>query len=131
MTLLTKQQIIDANDLETVEVEVPQWGGSVLVKPLTGKQRGWFTAQLVEQRAGGRTLRLQDIQIRLCGMAIVDEDGKRMFSDNELGLLAKKSSGALQTVFEVAQRLAGLSKEQVEELAGNSGETPSGDSLSS
>jgi hypothetical protein len=130
MPLLTKQQIIDADDLETVEVEVPEWGGSVLVRPLTAKQRGQFTATLVDQRQGGRTLRLQDIQIRLCGLSIVDQDGKRMFSDTELAILGGKSSAALQHVFEVAQRLSGLSEEQVEELAGNSDETPSEDSLS-
>ena len=127
MALLTKQQIVDANDLETVEVEVPQWGGSVLVRGLTAKQRGQLITTLVDQRAGGRTLRLQDIQIRLCGMSIVDESGKRFFADAELAILGAKSSAALQRVFEVAQRLAGLSQEQVEELAGNSDETPSED----
>ena len=128
MALLTKQQIVDADDLGLVEVEVPEWGGSVLVKPLTAKQRGQFTSALVEQRQGGRqTLRLQEIQTRLCGLSIVDESGKRMFSDAELTVLGGKSSAALQRIFEVAQRLAGLSTEQVEELAGNSDETPSED----
>ena len=128
--MLSKQQIIDVDDLGTVEVEVPEWDGSVLVRPLTAKQRGQFTAALVDQRQGGRTLRLQDIQIRLCGLSIVDESGKRMFSDAEMAILGGKSSAALQHVFEVAQRLSGLSEEQVEELAGNSDETPSEDSLS-
>jgi len=130
MARLTKQQIIDVNDLEAVEVEVPEWGGSVLVRPLTAKQRGQFTATLVDQRQGGRTLRLQEIQIRLCGLSIVGEDGKRLFSDAELSTLGGKSSAALQHVFEEAQRLSGLSDEQVEELAGNSDETLSEDSLS-
>ena len=130
MALLTKQQIIEADDLETVEVEVPQWGGSVLVRALTGKQRGQFTSMLVEQRAGGRTLRLQDVQVLLCGLSIVDEHGKRMFSDAEMSVLGGKSAAALQRVFEVAQRISGLSEEDVNELSGNSSETPSGDSPS-
>lgn len=130
MALLTKQQIIEADDLETVEVEVPQWGGSVLVRALTGKQRGQFTSMLVEQRAGGRTLRLQDVQVLLCGLSIVDEHGKRMFSDAEMSVLGGKSAAALQRVFEVAQRISGLSEEDVNELSGNSNETPSEDSPS-
>ena len=130
MALLSKQQIIDADDLGIVEVEVPEWGGSVLVRPLTAKQRGQFQATLVDQRQGGRTLRLQEIHIRLCGLSIVDGDGKRIFSDAELAILGGKSSAALQHIFEEASRLSGLSEEQVEELAGNSEETPSEDSLS-
>ena len=130
MALLTKQQIVDANDLETVEVNVPQWGGSVLVRALTAKQRGQLMSTLIDQTKDGRTLRLQDLQARLCAMSIVDGQGKRFFSDNELAALGAKSSAALQRVFEVAQRLSGLSDEQVEELSKNSDETPSDDSPS-
>jgi len=130
MALLTKQQIVDANDLETVEVNVPQWGGSVLVRALTAKQRGQLMSTLIDQTKDGRTLRLQDLQARLCAMSIVDGQGKRFFSDNEIVALGAKSSAALQRVFEVAQRLSGLSDEQVEELSKNSEETPSDDSPS-
>jgi len=130
MALLTKQQIVDANDLETVEVNVPQWGGSVLVRALTAKQRGQLMSTLIDQTKDGRTLRLQDLQARLCAMSIVDGQGKRFFSDNELAALGAKSSAALQRVFEAAQRLSGLSDEQVGELSKNSDETPSDDSPS-
>lgn len=130
MGLLTKEQVSAAQDLTTEEVEVPQWGGSVLVRTLTARERGQFMALLVDQRKGGNRTRLEDLQVRLCAMSIVDEQGRRMFSDSELGLLARKSARALQPIFEVAQRLSGLSDEQVEELSGNSEETPSDDSPS-
>ncbi len=130
MGLLTKEQVSAAQDLTTEEVEVPQWGGSVLVRGLTARERGQFMAMLVDQRKGGNRTRLEDLQVRLCAMSIVDEQGRRMFSDSELSLLARKSARALQPIFEVAQRLSGLSDEQVEELSGNSEETPSDDSPS-
>lgn len=130
MVLLSKEAILAAEDLPMEEVFVPQWGGSVLVRGLTAKQRGMFTTNLVDQRKGGNVLRLEQIQIRLCAMSIVQENGNRMFSDNDMTALAAKSSAALQIIFEVAQRLSGLSDEQVEELSGNSSETPSEDSLS-
>jgi len=130
MGLLTKEQVSAAQDLTTEEVEVPQWGGSVLVRGLTARGRGQFMAMLVDQRKGGNRTRLEDLQVRLCAMSIVDEQGRRMFSDSEPSLLARKSARALQPIFEVAQRLSGLSDEQVEELSGNSEETPSDDSPS-
>jgi hypothetical protein len=130
VAILTRDEIIAAVDLVAEEVEVPQWGGSVLVKPLTAKQRGQLISSIVEQRKTGNILRLEDIQIRTCAMSIVDEAGKRLFSDADMRMLAGKSSAALQIVSDVAQRLSGLSDEQVEELQGNSEETPSEDSLS-
>jgi len=130
MTLLTKQELIDAPDIVTEEVYVPQWGGSVLVRTMTELQRGKILAALYEQRANGQVLRLQELQLRFCGCSIVDESGKRMFSDQELAILGKKSAAAIQVIFEVVARLNGLSNEQVEELSKNSDETPSDDSPS-
>lgn len=128
MAILTKEQIMAAVDLEVEEVEVPQWGGSVLVKPLTARQRGLLTSQIVDQRKDGRRLKLEEIQIRTCALALVDPEGRRLFDDASMRDLARKSSAALQIVFEAAQRLSGLSDEEVEELQGNSDETPSEDS---
>ncbi len=128
--LLTRDQILAAQDIETIEVDVPQWGGSVLVRGLTAAQRGQFTAAIMEQRGKQQTVKLQDIQVRLCALSIVDEQGKRMFADHELHLLAEKSAAALQHVFEAGQRLSGLSNEDVEELTKNSDETQSDGSLS-
>ena len=128
MAILTKEQIMAAVDLEVEEVEVPQWGGSVLVKPLTARQRGLLTSQIVDQRKDGRRLKLEEIQIRTCALALVDQEGRRLFDDASMRDLARKSSAALQIVFEAAQRLSGLSDEEVEELQGNSDETPSEDS---
>lgn len=127
--LLTREQIIAAQDIDTIEVLVPEWGGLVLVRGLTAAQRGQFTAAIYEQRGKQQVVKLQDIQVRLCALSIVDEHGKRIFSDNDLALLAGKSAAALQHVFEAAQRLSGLSNEDVEELTKNSDETQSDDSL--
>ena len=127
MALLTKDQILAADDIERIEVEVPQWGGSVLVQGLSAKQRGFLMDRIVDQRGNGRKLKLADIQVLTCALSIVGEDGKRLFSDLEMNHLAAKSSAALQVVFEVAQKLSGLSDEQVEELSGNLEETPTDD----
>lgn len=123
--ILTKEQILAASDLETEEVEVPQWGGSVLVRSLTARERGQLISSIVDQRAGGRTLKLTEVQVRTCAMAIVDAQGNRMFEEADIAKLSRKSAGALQVIFEVAQRLSGLSDDQVEELVEDFTETPS------
>jgi hypothetical protein len=50
---------------------------------------------------------------------MVDAKGQRLFSDAEAHALGKKSGAALERVSSVAMRLAGLTQDDVEELAGN------------
>jgi hypothetical protein len=61
---------------------------------------------------------------------MIDESGKRLFPDADVRELGKKSASALQRVFEVAQRLSGLSNADVEELTKNSTSDQSEDSIS-
>ena len=39
MTLLSKSAILCANDLQTEDVDVPEWGGTVRVRSFTGRER--------------------------------------------------------------------------------------------
>ena len=47
MTLLSKTAILCANDLQTEDVEVPEWGGAVRVRSFTGRERDAFEASMV------------------------------------------------------------------------------------
>jgi hypothetical protein len=62
-------------------------------------------------------------------LTIVDEEGNRLFSDADVKLLGQKSAAALDKLFEVAQKLSGLKDEDVEELAKNSEDDLSEDSI--
>jgi len=117
---LTRDQILSASDIQTEEVSVPEWSGTVLVRGLTGAERDAFEAGMVEPHGKKMRYHLQDIRARLCVLSIVDEKGKRMFTLADVEALSAKSAAALDRVFTVAQELSGLSNEDVEELAKNS-----------
>ena len=125
--MLTKQQILDADDLPREKVTVPEWGGDVLVRMLTGTDRDRFEASI--QGEGGK-VDLKNVRARFCSLTMVDEGGHRLFADNEVLALGKKSAKALDRVFSAAQKLNGLTDDDVEELAGNSEGDPDGDSNS-
>lgn len=114
---LTRDQILEADDLERQEVEVPEWGGSVWVRSMTGLERDKFETTLTNGKDKG--VNLQNIRARLVGLCSVDDGGARLFTDDDVKLLGKKSAKALDRVFDVAQRLNGLRNEDVEELAEN------------
>ena len=119
MALLTRDAILQAQDLPTERVVVPEWNGEVLVRALTGAERDAFEQSIVEQRGKSTRMNLQNLRAKLVALTVVDEEGKRLFSDEDAKLLGQKSAAALNRIFEVAQRLSGLRPEDVEELTGN------------
>ena len=126
---LTREQILGAADIQTEEVHVPEWGGTVLVRGLTGAERDRFEMSMGEVTQGKRVQwRVQNIRARLCVLAIVDETGKQVFTQADVPMLTEKSAAALDRVFSVASRLSGLSDQDMEELAKNLQSGPSDDS---
>jgi hypothetical protein len=119
MGLLSKQEILLSQDLKTEDVEVAEWGGTVRVRTLTGKERDAFEASLTTGEGKKRKPDLTNIRAKLVAMCIVDEGGAREFEDSEIAALGAKSAAALDRVFSVCQRLNGLSTADVEELEKN------------
>jgi ribosomal protein S21 len=117
VVFLTKEQILAAADLPEEVVDVPEWGGKVLIRGMTGAERDAFEESVMVTRGNNRELNLRNFRAKLVARSIVDPVTKeRMFSDNEIAELGKKSARALQRVFEAALRLNGMTAESVEEL---------------
>lgn len=119
MPLLSKKDIIAVSDIKKEEVEVPEWGGSVMVYGLTGKQRGELEASVMEMNGQTQVMHLQNLKVMMCSLTLRDENGKRMFDTDEIGELGAKSAQALERIFEVAQRLSGMAPAEMENIAKN------------
>ena len=130
MTLLSKTAILAAQDLQTEDVEVPEWGGAVRVRSFTGRERDAFEASMVRGEGRDRKVDLTNMRARLVGLTVIDETGQRLFTDDEVDLLGAKSGAALDRIFAIAQKLNGLSGADVEELSKNSSGVPSAVSTS-
>jgi len=116
---LTRDEILKADDIEIEEVEVPEWGGSVYVRGLTAEQRDQYEQSLIVRKGKKSDINLVNARARLVALTVVDENGDSLFTLADAEALGQKSAAALQRVFEVAQRLSGLTEEDVEELVGN------------
>ncbi len=118
---LSKDQILGADDLPREEVRVPEWGGSVWVRSMTGMERDAFESSMLEEKDGkSRATNMRNIRARMAVLCCVDENGDRLFSHSDEKAVGGKSAAALERIFTVAQRLNGLTNDDVEELAGNS-----------
>ena len=81
MTLLSKTAILCANDLQTEDVDVPEWGGAVRVRSFTGRERDAFEASMVRGEGKDRKVDLTNMRARLVGLTVIDEGGQRLFTD--------------------------------------------------
>lgn len=127
MTTLTKEQIFAANDLETVCVDVPEWGGSVHLRAMNGTQRDAYETSLMEKQANGTyKVNTENMRAKLVCFCAVDEAGASLFTADDLDALASKSSAVIERLFDVAQKLNGLNKGAVEDAVKNSASDPQG-----
>jgi hypothetical protein len=123
--ILTREAILEASDINVELVDVPEWGGAVYVRTMTGAERDAFEATMVEKRGKDFEVNLRNLRAKLAAFTVVDEHGNRLFSEEDIQILAGKSAAALQRIFNVASRLSGVSAEDVQELAKNSAGAPS------
>lgn len=117
MSVLKRDDILQAEDIKTELVPVPEWGGDVYVKGMNGAERDKFEGSLVVLRGKDKQMNMTNIRAKLASMTICDDKGKRLFNENDVQALSQKSAAALQRVFVVAQKLSRISDDDVEELA--------------
>jgi len=116
-TALTRDGILGAEDLPLVPVEVPEWGGTVWVKPMTAAGRDAFEVAVSDDN--GEVDR-KNFRAKLVVRTAVTPDGVRLFTDDDAKTIGAKNALPVNRVFEVAARASGLTPEDVAGLEGNS-----------
>ena len=111
---LSKNDILNHDDLRIEIVEVPEWGGCVRVATMSAFARDRFEASIAKIGGG---VDMQNIRAKLAIATIVDDNNKPMFNEHDIEKLGQKSCAALDRVFASAQRLNLISDKDVETLA--------------
>lgn len=128
--MLTRDSILSASDIETRDVGVPEWGGSVRLRSLTGLERDSWEASNRLLKGSEYVPNIKGAKARLLVRAMVDENGVRLFADTDAGALAAKSAGVIERLAEVVAQMSGITETAVEDAAGNSDGAPSASSPS-
>jgi len=116
---LTKEAILGAEDLHHEDVFVKEWNGWVQVWALSGQERDRYESSLFKEVKKGMKPDLRNLRAKLVVMCVRDQNGKRLFSNNDVEALGRKSSAALDMLYGKAQELSGLRPKDVEELQKN------------
>jgi hypothetical protein len=131
MALLSRDAIIAVQDIRHEDVEVPEWGGTVRIRGLTARERSLMEATFIAVRGEKLEIKvdaLQTMREKLVAAALTNEEGQRLFGDNEIRELGKKSSEVIQRLFDKAQDLSGMSEAAVTRAEGNSAAGQNGSS---
>ncbi len=120
---LSLEEILSANDLAPVPIDVPEWGGRVFVGGLSGDAR-----DELEERFGEAGTNI-GIRATIVARGLRNEDGTPMeVSAKQVHELGQKSAGVLNRLALRIQELSGMTKEDVEKLEKNLEDAPSGGS---
>jgi hypothetical protein len=122
-----RELILSKTALRTKEVPCPEWGVTVRIREMTGRERDEWEQSLT---AGRGKVNIQNIRARLVAATAIDENGARVFTSADAEALGELSAAALTRCAGVAQKLNGLTEADMEEAKGNSTGDPSAASSS-
>ena len=117
MTLLTREQILNAHDLKKIKIEVPEWGGSVYIKTITARERDQFEDTIYRSK---KKIDISNVRAHLASLVLIDESGKNLFTADDVKQLGRKSATAMDRVFSAGCKLNGMTPKDIEELEKNS-----------
>lgn len=129
-TFLTKEQIFALDDREQEDVWVPAWKTYVKVRGLTAGERDKYESEMLEGKGKNQVVNLANARAKLIVLCCIDEEGKQLFTKQEMTVVATKSAAALEPLFDAARRLSAMTEQDMEELTGNSETDPTSDSPS-
>jgi hypothetical protein len=109
-------QIFKADDIKTVTVKVPEWGGEVIVKTMNATEKADFEMTINADGKNKNTHKMREMAIVA---TVVDKDGKLLFTPADINKLSKKSGAALDRIFDVTDKLNRILASDVETLAKN------------
>lgn len=126
-----RDEILSLDDVVYESVKVPEWGNREFwLRAPTSADRDAFESSLITQRKvrkpNGKTrtineTSLANIRAKLVVRCVCEGQGNPalVFKPEDADKLAAKNSAAVDRLYAVAQRLAGITDEELDELVGN------------
>ena len=96
---------------ELVSVDMPEWGGAVLLRPLSAKASMAIVGDDQPQSA---------VAAKLIVASLVDEAGETLFAEDDIGLIEDLDAKAVLRLSREIMRLNGLGGDDIERTAGES-----------
>lgn len=124
--MLSKEDILKAEDLVKKTIDVAEWGGKVVLRTMTGADREKF-----EKIAAKGVEAMDNFRARFLAKILEGADGKLLFkAEEEILQLAEKSAVVIERLFNEGMKLNKMGAGEVEEAEKNSEAIQIEDSIS-
>lgn len=123
-------RVLETAEIRTKPVPVPELGGSVVVREMSGSLRNLFEATVAQMQSGGDSKLLDKLTTRLATECVLDGEGNRLFDDRTAKMLFLKVPSALFRLRDEIVAVSALSQEDYDGLVENFGDDPSEPSTS-
>ena len=117
MSILSKDQILAVDDVQTIVVDVPEWGGQVRLATMSGTSRDMYEQTLAKAMDKGAAI--ANLRASFLAYSLVDEEGNLLFSQEDIEALGRKNGAALDRIFQEATKLNRTGFSGSEEAAKN------------
>lgn len=114
---LDRASILAIDDTSGVlEINIPEWRGSVFIRTLTGTER-----DLIEREAtiNGKAM-APNFRARFACLVLADSSGKRLFTDKDAPLLGQRSATSLDVILKAGMKHNHIGDDEVSLVVGES-----------
>ena len=130
MALLNRNQILEAKDIQTKDIEVKEWGGTIRIKQLSAKEyndifmnminiRKMAAKQLSKKNADENLeetineLAIKNQKILIIIKSVVDENMNPLFTEADMELLYQKNTNVINKIIAEIEEFNSVSTEDV------------------
>lgn len=118
MTNLSRQQILAAAP-QLYPIEVPEWGGTVYLRPITLAEQGKLADLGTKYEKAGLLEKLRRITMQVIVWVTCDSAGAPLFTVDDIDVLMERSAGSINRLQDEISKISGLTPESRAELEKN------------
>lgn len=118
MQKLSKQDIFSVK-LKPEQLEIPEWGGFIYIRPITLEEQGKLADLGAKYEKANNQARLKECTLSLIEWTVVEEDGSPTFTHQEVAQLCKAQAAAILRIQENVLKISGLTEEARKNLEKN------------
>ena len=109
---LSREAILKVDDLKREEMEIPEWGGTIMVRSLKGSERDKWAKEAIDDKGKPK----ENINALLIYYACEEP----RFEREDIDTLREKNVAVVERIVNKIMSLSGISAEAVEEIRKNS-----------
>ena len=122
--MLNRDQILSAKDRAQQTINIPEWGGDVMITALSVRDRSlvlgeWARLGTAQTDVSGRAGAMVEIKVRLVALSVTDAEGVPLFTLDDMAALATKSETAIGVISDAAITLNKFFVSATEDAAKN------------